>query len=102
MKSMKLWDGYLQHKREMFVGEQGTLIKQADIEKYLAENGPEKAAGYLEALNDFTAQMEVILGGGYCRNGVPNSGPRVRKYLGELVDHNKSFLRDNQHKKPKI
>jgi hypothetical protein len=92
MDSMKLWDGYLQYKRDMYVGKQGIQIDDDAFEKYVTENGVEKASGYLEAMNDFVAQIDVILGGGYCRDGIPNSGHIVRKHLRELVDHDKKFV----------
>ena len=89
---MKFFDGYIQHKREMFLGEQGKLITDDMFKKYVEKYGEEKAVGYLHAINDFTAQFEVILGGGYCRDGVPQSGNSVRTYTRELVNHNKTFL----------
>ncbi len=89
---MDLFDGYIDFKREIFVGEQGCLIKKEDFENYTARFGYERALGYLQALNDFNAYAEVILGGGYCRNGVPETPHLVKKYLQELTDHNYTFL----------
>ena len=90
---MDFFDGFIQHKRNVTIGEQGQLTSDADFAQYVEEHGEEQAIGYLKAMNDFTAYAEVILGGGYCRDGVPDSGHMVRKFLRELVDHNKTFLR---------
>gem|GEM_PF-5494989 len=77
----------------MFLGEQGIDIDESMLQEYVAKYGEEKAIGYLQAISDFTAHMEVILGGGFCRNDVPAKGPAVRKHLGEFVNHNKKFLK---------
>ncbi|MCX2495236.1 hypothetical protein OQX63_17230 [Pedobacter sp. PF22-3] len=89
---VEFFDGYIEFKREMTVGEQGRLIQEDDFKKFTDKFGNERTLGYLEAMKDFNAHLEVILGGGYCRNGVAETGHMVRKYLCEFVDHNTKFL----------
>ncbi len=89
-----MFHDFIQFKKEVFLGEQGQLISEQTFEIYKATNGFEMATAYLQALHDFNAQLEVILGGGFCRNGVPTSGHVVRNKIMELRDHNLDFLRN--------
>ncbi|MBW4889198.1 hypothetical protein KXQ82_05705 [Mucilaginibacter sp. HMF5004] len=89
---MDFFEGYIDFPRSIAIGQQGKLIEESDFERYEAKFGRERALGYLQALNDFTAYSETILGGGYCRNGVPESIHMVNKNFKELVDHNQKFL----------
>jgi hypothetical protein len=95
---MDFFDGYIEFKRNLAIGEQGKLIQAADFEKFVEQFGLERATGYLEAMQDFTAYAEVILGGGFCRNGVAETGHMVRKNLGELVNYNNKFLHSLEDK----
>lgn len=74
------------------MGDQGERITEEAFKKFAVKHGKEKAAIYLAALNDFNNQLEAILGGGFCRDGVAQSGHMVKKEIIELRDHNKQFL----------
>ncbi len=93
---MNFFDGYIQFKKEMFLGKQGIEIDEPMFKAYVEKYGEQSAIGYLHAVSDFNAHAEVMLGGGYCRNGIPESGHMVRKFLREFVDHNKEFLKSHQ------
>jgi len=89
---MNFKEDYIEFKRNISVGEQGKLIQDADFDKYVEKFGIDRALGYLEAIRDFNAYAEVILGGGYCCSGFAETGHMVRKHLCEFVDHNSNFL----------
>lgn len=80
-------------KKKTFLGAQGELVNNANFQAYLAKNGEDQAIAYLQALNDFTRQLEVILGGGFVRNGFTTTGKKLQKRVENLVDHNVSFLK---------
>ena len=40
------------------------------------------------------AQLEVLLDGGFVRTGITTTGKRLQRKIGNLVDHNASFLKN--------
>ncbi|OOQ57395.1 hypothetical protein [Mucilaginibacter pedocola] len=85
----------IKFKKKTFLGNQGEFINDENFQIFAEKHGAEQAMVYLQALNDFTRQLEVILGGGFCRNGITTSGKKLQKRIENLVEHNIDFMRSH-------
>lgn len=89
--------------------ENGDLLQSRDeplnaenFSRYVQENGVEKAQGYLEALNDITAQMEQYFTRPFGDGYLPNSPSIIKKETLKLYDEKKALLQSMNFNSPNL